>query len=244
MGDGPPVIVAAFKGNHHESLTLLLEKGADPNMRDPSSSKKRYLLYLTAVDSSDFHTKVWQALLKNPATNVDVKDVNGETPLYQAVEAKCIPAIALLLKHGADAMTTNRKGARATCRAAQQGSLLILRHLYDKRAYRTTENMYPPFVVSVLNRRFECAAYFLGLGFDVNALHHGRRALHEVAGDGRDKTESGVAWLLGQGADRRLRAAGANDPVFAAPGLVGTAEEIARARRRNAVAAYLRNYPG
>ncbi|HVR34542.1 MAG TPA: ankyrin repeat domain-containing protein [Methylomirabilota bacterium] len=93
-GAYPPLFAAAAKG-HLAAVKLLLENGADPDVR---SQRNRIPLH-EAVENG--HKAVAEVLLASGAA-VNVQDNSGVTPLHVAAEKGFNEIGALLLRHGAD----------------------------------------------------------------------------------------------------------------------------------------------
>jgi ankyrin repeat protein len=86
---------------HPELVPLLLEKGADPNLKD---DRGRIPLHYACVHQAS----AVEPLLKH---SIETKDVDGKTPLYFAVESQ--PSVVRsLLEHGADVWTEDFVGKR------------------------------------------------------------------------------------------------------------------------------------
>ncbi|KAK8023471.1 ankyrin [Apiospora marii] len=120
--DGASALASAFEGKHFDSFSFLLERGADPNVRKPSDPKGRYLLHLAATEETPFGAQTLECLLKQHKTKIDIRDKGRETPLFQAVCVPCIPAVIILLKHGADPIVSN-KTISARAQAVETGNL-------------------------------------------------------------------------------------------------------------------------
>ncbi|KAK7991457.1 hypothetical protein PG988_000251 [Apiospora saccharicola] len=239
--DGISALAAAFEGKHIESFSMLLNKGANPNMRSPSDLQGRYLLHLAATEVTPFGARALDYLVQQPTIKINLLDAKQESPIFQAVSAPCIPAVALLLQHGADPLTKSTLSMSARRVAAENGRIRVLQLLYANVSNRTTEWMYFPFVFSILKSQLQSAACFLGLGFDINKSRSGGiPPLHYIAHHGN---LPGVKWLMGEGADKSVRANSTGEQKhFKTPGPIGTAEDVARSFGHTEVADYLASF--
>lgn len=83
-----------------EGMQLLIEKGADINLRDRHGRAPLHLAVLN--NKADAHHQCVEYLLnKRFATNVNVQDVHGRTPLHVAAEQGCVTCIRMLIHSGA-----------------------------------------------------------------------------------------------------------------------------------------------
>ena len=81
-------------------------------------------------------------LLLQAGANVNVANVNGQTPLMAAARNGHIGAVRLLLEAGADVNAANAKGQTALMGAAQSGHIEAVRLLLDADA--STAGALPP----------------------------------------------------------------------------------------------------
>ena len=179
-----------------EGTKLLLERGADPNVRDPE------------LDGTPLHEAAAQdreiiaALLLDHGAQVDAKMKKGLTPLHIAATGKCREVTIVLLEHGAD----------ASIKADGLTPLDILRHsgggdtdaayhlvLYQKigaKRYAAWRNLLEAAAtgnVADIDRIAGADKSLLGLTTEL-----GFTALHEAASE---KQPAAVAALLRLGAD-------------------------------------------
>ncbi|MEY4642188.1 MAG: hypothetical protein RLZZ227_2182 [Pseudomonadota bacterium] len=130
----------------------------------------------------------------------------GATPLLRAAKAFDIPAMQLLLKHGALANLPNRNGATPTMAAAGLGSTAI-----DTRGDYAT-----PLAGQLAKAALEV---MLANGGDIHARDNsGKTALHGAAGWGWNEV---VSYLAEQGADLNATDNNGLTPLDAALGKTG-----------------------
>lgn len=91
---------AAEMNDPREVLGLLL-KGVDPNLPD---SRGRKAIFVALRENS---LRALDSLLASPQTQVDEPNAQGETPLMIAAIRGSLPAVQVLVKHGAK---INREG--------------------------------------------------------------------------------------------------------------------------------------
>ena len=95
-GYGMTALHIAIEAGHRNAATLLMEKGADINLRDSSFGKTPLL---KAIEHD--REEIAQELLKRRA-GVDLADKNGWTPLHRAAERGQMPVVQSLLAHSAN----------------------------------------------------------------------------------------------------------------------------------------------
>lgn len=107
-GQMTPLQCAVYSG-HHDTVTFLLTKNADPNLTD------KYGISSLAIAARKGDAKMVEALLKAGA-NIEHADDNGWRPLHSALrstgisDAARLATVAVLLEHGADPNATNVGG--------------------------------------------------------------------------------------------------------------------------------------
>ena len=95
----------AAEGNHREVLQLLLDSGVEADGVIGGSS-------LLAAAAQGGRVDTMELLLRRGA-NPNRKDEEGLTPLMHAVLSDHVPAVRLLMLHGADASLLNSEGRNA-----------------------------------------------------------------------------------------------------------------------------------
>jgi ankyrin repeat protein len=170
--------------NEHSALDVMrlaLEKGADPD-----AQLRRQAPYRSKIDRGN-----------------DTVLSTGTTALLRAAKSADIPAIELLLAHGADPALTTRSDVNALMLAAGVGT-----SEQDTTGRFKTEVD----VVSTID-------ILLAQGLDVNAADdRGRTALHGAALQGFDEV---VAALVERGADLTAADRDGHTPLDTARGLAG-----------------------
>jgi uncharacterized protein len=103
--EGRTALIQATIYNNVEAVQILIEHGANVNTRDFFGGNAA--LHFAA---KNYSIELLQLLLKNKA-EIDIKDINGYTPLSKAVlnSSGKGQAIQLLLLHGADRNSKNNQ---------------------------------------------------------------------------------------------------------------------------------------
>ncbi len=161
---------------------MLLERGADPNAR-----LARMPPYRAKLDRGN-----------------DMIYGAGTTPFLRAAKAADVPAMKLLLEHGADpTLAPERSGITPLLAAAGVGT-----------AEQDTTGRYKTEAQAI-----EAIELLLSLGLDVNVTDsRGRNAVHGAALQGYDEV---IRYLAGKGADLGLADANGFTPLDTALGLAG-----------------------
>lgn len=196
----PAVLRAIILEDGHEFLEVLLEKGADPNLRSANGELPLDRAILT--ENSDAI-----ALLLSRGANPNLKDDLGETPLMYAVggPASRRDIVLRLLEQGGDLRATNGQGETLTMLA---GSAAVLELLLDKGADPNAKSRdgLTPLMYAVAERRpgnLAQVKLLLARGAQVNARNaEGVTALLIAAHCERFDV---LALLLKHGADPNLR---------------------------------------
>lgn len=145
-GSGPTALMWAVRKKHYETVKLLLEKGADPDVQDEHGESA--LIY--AIHGND---ESMIKLLLTAAENINVRLRGGRTPLMFAVSTVAlrvnISTIKLLLDYGADvnAMADNGDTAMSEARGAQGSEV---RKLLAERGAKN-----PPITERYANKELE-----------------------------------------------------------------------------------------
>jgi len=97
--------IAAPPQNHQDIIQLLLNNRADPNLRDDHGDSPLHVLI-----SLNRKPEVVQTLLFFGNVDISARNVNGQTPLYLAVQESRIALIPLLLSREADIFAVDNSG--------------------------------------------------------------------------------------------------------------------------------------
>ncbi len=121
----------AIRQDDAKAVQSLLQRGFDPNTRDP---KNFHGLFLALREPSP---KVAQLLINTPKIDLNAITVDGETPLMMAVfKGEAALAIAMIDK-GAD---VNKPGWTPLHYAATSGNAQIIKILLENYAYIDAES--------------------------------------------------------------------------------------------------------
>jgi ankyrin repeat protein len=121
----------ALKRDDPDTVQTLLERGFDPNTLDPQGLPG---LYVALRDSS---LKSAEVLIAWPKTNVEIRTVNGESPLMMAALKGDIEIVKSLIARDAD---VNKPGWTPLHYAATNGHLAIMELLLENHAYIDAES--------------------------------------------------------------------------------------------------------
>lgn len=122
---------AAIKQDNAAAITQLLQRGFDPDTRDPSGIPG---LYLAIREPS---LKAAQALIAWPKTNVEARTAQDESPLMMAALKGHIELVRQLIGRDAD---VNKPGWTALHYAATNGHVAVMQLLLDHHAYIDAES--------------------------------------------------------------------------------------------------------
>jgi ankyrin repeat protein len=130
-------LLSAYSEDSFGIVQLLLERGADVNTREDHESPLHLASWNGRLDSV-------RALL-NCGANVNAKDSQGRTPLYQALRGSSIEdagfgVVQLLVEHGAAVNTRDKDDETPLHRASYYQHLKSVRMLLDHGANVDAEN--------------------------------------------------------------------------------------------------------
>ena len=128
---GRPVLALAGTRGHLDIVELLLENGADVDLREGSPG--RSILQLVIDDASEPSLAVLGALL-DAGADVDARDERGESALASAAFMNRYDAAAFLLERGADAAGENNDGVTPRRWAERNGNERIVELLSEAGA--------------------------------------------------------------------------------------------------------------
>lgn len=121
----------AVKQDDVRTVQNLLQRGFDPNTRDPKSF---HGLFLALREPSP---KVAQLLINAPRIDINAMSSDGETPLMMAVFKGQTELALTLLEKGAD---VNQPGWTPLHYAATAGNVQLIKVLLEKHAYIDAES--------------------------------------------------------------------------------------------------------
>ncbi len=179
----------ALRREHKEIVKLLLEHGADVNIKDAHGYTALHL----AVYSGNI--EIIQLLLACGA-DIHAKHVDETTPLHAAFINTHKEIIKLLVKNNANVNAKNIRGITPLHYAAMNGDIGIIQLLIDAGAdFNSVDNEWK----SVLHYTAEksgnsrALSFLLALGLDVNIkAKDGSTPLHAVADDAEKNTVFGA----------------------------------------------------
>ena len=228
-------LLMAVMNMQYDTAALLIKRGANPNAWDLWGRAPLYMAVdvntiprggrpdIPSIDETTSLQVIAQLLeaganpnarlkLPPPFRNVgndrglDGMLTTGTTPLLRAAKALDAPAIALLLKHGADITLANSRGITPIMAAAGLGSVDA-----DTRGFYLTEDVQPRSIASLM--------LLLEAGGDINSKDsRGLTPLHEAARWGWNDV---VQFLVASGADLTAKDNRGNTPVESALGKAG-----------------------
>ncbi len=123
-----------FRAIHQDdagTVQNLLQRGFDPNTRDP---RNLHGLFIALREPSP---KSAQILLKAPKIDLNPITDNGETPLMMAVFKGQTELVIQMIEQGAD---VNKTGWTPLHYAATSGNVQLVKLLLDKHAYIDAES--------------------------------------------------------------------------------------------------------
>ncbi len=133
--DGRVALHWAVTLDCEEIVKLLLEKGADPEIR--SQEKSVGTKDETALHRAAFwdRLEIAEMLIKHGA-NVNARDADGDAPLHSSIYKENVELAQLLLKHGAEVNAKNGKGETPLDRTAyckNPAAIIKLLQVYGAR---------------------------------------------------------------------------------------------------------------
>ena len=121
----------AIRQNDASAMAQLLKRGFDPNTRD---AKGQAPLVMAIQEGA---TRVVEAMLASPRTDVEFRNLKDESPLMMAALKGQTELAQRLIARGAD---VNKPGWAPLHYAATSGSLPMLRLLLEQNAYIDAES--------------------------------------------------------------------------------------------------------
>jgi ankyrin repeat protein len=128
-----PLHLAAYKG-HTEIVRLLLEQGANPSAVEYNG--------MSALHFASLHGHVPAVSLLLQATDVNVQDKDGYTPLFLAIRSENMQMIGVLISKGADVNMKNKLGNTPLYEAVRRANLVMVKLLRNEGADMNVQNIY------------------------------------------------------------------------------------------------------
>ena len=171
LGCGETLLHLALANGHEELVRVLLQKGANPEVANHSGWKplaiaakggptllpgaELLLQYGANVDAVNVQLKQsalhlcaaggfsdLAQILLHSGTQVDLRDVNGETPLFKAVAERRTDMVKLLLKYGAARNVRSSHGVTLESLASDNADILrLLRSAQVLRGPRVSKQL-------------------------------------------------------------------------------------------------------
>lgn len=171
---------AAVTRKHPQAVTVLLQAGASPNVKDMDGVSSPMH---EAAQNNDTFTLVQ---LIHKGGQVNLSGIHG-TPAQFAVDANATKTLAVLLTHGAAAMKFDDDGHTLLHRAARRGRAESLDLLLTKDLDIDARNRdgQTPLMVAVQEGKVDCVRLLLDRGADYHAIDDLRdRAIDMIEGNG------------------------------------------------------------
>jgi ankyrin repeat protein len=209
FGGSTPLHHAAGFGTL-ESVTLLIDKGADVNAKNRRGSTPLFWA---------IHDEAKVRLLVSRGAAINIKQIEGRTPVYQASSLGGGNAVLrLLLDNGGDPNVATLNGLTPLNAAALRGDVSAMRMLLDKGARVDARNGAgaTPLMAAATNGSPAAVQLLLEMGADAKMRTKlGETALGNAAGAGIADT---VKMLLDRGADVNTRNSRGYSPLMLAAG--------------------------
>ena len=193
-----------------DTLTLLVDKGADVNAKNRRGSTPLFWA---------LHDEAKVRLLVSRGATVKIKQVEGRTPVYQAsLLGNGYAVLRLLLDNGGDPNVATLNGLTPLSAAALRGDVDAMRLLLDKGAAVDAKNGAgaTALMAAATNGSPGAVQLLLEKGADANVRSKlGETPLGNAAGAGNAET---VKMLLDRGADVNSRNSRGYSPLMLAAG--------------------------
>jgi ankyrin repeat protein len=198
----------AILHNHPEVVTVLIEKGIDPDEKD---KKGQSLLHLAAKVSTRNNEDVTRVLIAKGA-NIESRNLLTETPLRVACASGSVEVALCLIEHGADINHNHNPhdddDGTLLHLAARKNQVQIAQMLFQKGASieATDRHKHTPLHIACYNGHKQIALFLLDKGADIEAKSIvANRPLHlatiwETKIDRIDETLRVTTLLLARGA--------------------------------------------
>ena len=203
-----------------DSVTLLLDKGADVNAKNRRGSTPLFWA---------IHDEAKVRLLVSRGATIKMKQIEGRTPVYQAsLLGNGLGVLRFLLDNGGDPNVATLNGLTPLSGAALRGDVDAMRLLIDKGATIDAKNSAgaTALMAAATNGSPRAVQLLLEKGADANVRSKlGESALGNAAGAGNAET---VKMLLDRGADVNSRNSRGYSPLMLAAGSDAMNAEIVK----------------
>ncbi len=135
---GETALSYAIKVNNEVAVKYLLDYGADVNVKNNNDEAPLLTLLRSETNLESFFTlndnvrlNILKELLKQPKIDLNVKDNDGNTPLFFAIKTNNTRAMKRLLKLGADVNAKNNNGDTPLICAVKKRNIDMVKHLIE-----------------------------------------------------------------------------------------------------------------
>lgn len=165
FGSQRPALYHAAECGSLASMRLLLEKGADPNVRSGWPGQP---FFADIVTSGSLEAA---RLLLDHGVDPNTREMTGMPVLSRAIQEGREPFVKLLLERGADANCRNAMGLPMVVDCIKSGKLAMARLLLMYRADPNSRDLSgtPVLLHAIMSRNEEAAMMLLDYGADANA---------------------------------------------------------------------------
>lgn len=205
---GETPLYVAVRRRHNSCIEILLEAGANPNLRP------QYQESMLNISVSGDHKSVAKLLLQR---GVDLEELNknGETPLVRAISRGQTSMVKVLLEYGASAAARTSKGEAPLSIATARGDksiVLLLLAQKDIEVEVENEKGQRPLYTAICRGDTSIAEQLLKKGADASKFPPGEETtLNLVVGRGN---ASLTYLLLERGADFEEKNRSGESPLF------------------------------
>lgn len=239
-GSRTALLLATRYNKDKKTIKLLLEKGANPNLKDkdPGYAPLHYIVAYRVVDSKikepDLKELVTELLAHGADVNAYTEDKERQTALHLAINNHYVSLVEILLAHKADVHAKNSKGFMAMSLSANNGDAAMVAFLHRNGSdiYRSGALFY----AASCQHSDAALNYLLDQGVDVNLLDSkGRSALYYAIAA---YSLTNVKRLIARGIDTKMNFKGSTvlEHAFSCWGKVENLAggEVSKEREQNA----------
>ena len=176
----------------------LADKGLSLNLSDFRTESPQYETIKTI---KQHYVRVVHTLLLNKETDINARNIHGQTPLYTAAQEGYVEMVNLLIDKGADIDASNSMGNSPFYAATEQGHVEVVNLLIDKGVNINAMNNMGnyPLHCAVEKGHLDVVNRLIDKGADINAMNNmGNSPLHCAAFGGQLKV---VKFLIANKAD-------------------------------------------